>query len=102
MPAARPFVPVDRLRRPLSDYGMLGVLLLLCLVFSIATNSEQPLTGPAAARQVAGAIVRQSGRGARVLIAVRPQPDDLAYARSLQAELATAGATVAEVVAGEP
>ncbi len=41
-----------RLKRLISDYGMLGVLLLLCVLFSILTLDEQFPTGKAAAKSV--------------------------------------------------
>ena len=77
----------------LSDYGMVFVLLLLCAFFSAVTYSEQSPTGEAAARQVAGAIQQpSSARRPRVLIVVRDQPDDAAFARKLAPHLAAAGA----------
>jgi ribose transport system permease protein len=89
-------------RRHLADYGMLLALLLLCAFFSVVTWSEQHPTGDAAAGQLARDLLGQFGNRARVMIAVRPQPDDAAFADALRRQLTGAGATVVEVVKGEP
>ncbi|PAW86507.1 MAG: sugar-transporting ATPase [Pedosphaera sp. Tous-C6FEB] len=90
------------LSRLLADYGMVGVLALLCAFFSFATHTEQHPTGADAARQLAATITGQFGKSARVLIAVPNQPDAAAFAESLQAALAKDGATVVATVRGEP
>ena len=87
------------LTRFLSDYGMIFVLLLLCAFFSVVTYSEQSPTGEKAAQQVGAAIEKQFGKTARVLIAARDQPDDVAFAEKLQRDL---GAQVIAMVKGEP
>src|SRR5437867_3695837 len=84
-----------------SDYGMLLVLLLLGLVFSAMTYSEQHPTGEAAAAQLAGDIVQQFGRGAGVLVAAADHREDVAFADKLQADLTAAGVSVLELVKGE-
>ena len=81
---------------------MLLVLVLLCVVISIATYSEQSPTGEGAARQLAASISRQHGGAPRVLIVARDQPDDAAFAKKLAADLAASGAQVVAVVQGEP
>ena len=90
------------LRRLASDYGMLAVLILLGVVFSGLTLEEQPATDAASARRVAAAIRRQVPGDARVLVAVRPTPEDGMLAESLRREIAAAGMKVADVVRGEP
>ena len=93
---------VPRLAGFWSDYGMFFVLLLLCGLFSVLTYSEQSATGDAAAAELAREITRESGKGARVLIAVRDQAEDAAFAAKLESELKAAGANVVAVVKGEP
>ena len=88
--------------RLLADYGMVFVLALLCAFFSFATYTEQHPTGAEAGRELAASILSQSGKTARVLIAVPNQPDAIAFADALQAALANAGATVVASVKGEP
>jgi len=90
------------LRRLLSDYGMLVVLVLIGLVFSVLTLEEQPATDGAAARRLVAAISRQVPAGGRVLVAVRPTPEDGRLADALVTELSAAGLDVADVVRGEP
>lgn len=91
-----------RLRSLVADYGMVLALAVLCVFFSIVTWSEQLPTGESGARQLADEISRQFGREARVLIAVRPLPDDVLLADALQKLLTESGATALEVVKGEP
>ncbi len=88
--------------RVFADHGMLLVLALLCVVFSVLTYTEQHPTGVAAAGPLAAQIIRQFGPRATVLIAVGTSADDDAYADKLRADLTAAGVTVREVVKGEP
>ncbi|MCX7430101.1 MAG: ABC transporter permease, partial [Planctomycetia bacterium] len=90
------------LRRLASDYGMLAVLILLGVIFSGLTLEEQSATDAASARRVAQAIRRQVPGDARVLVAVRPTPEDGMLAESLRREIAATGMKVADVVRGEP
>ncbi len=87
-------------RRIFTDYGMVGVLLLLGAFFSATTISEQPATSEAAARRLARDI--QHSGGASVLIAVRGQAEEALFADHLQKALAQSGVEVARVVKGEP
>lgn len=86
----------------LSDYGMLLVLLLLCAYFSIVTNTDQFPTGEAAAKQVVAAIASKAGKSAKVLIATRNQPEEVAFAAKVEALLQEQGAQVLAIVKGEP
>lgn len=90
------------LRRLLSHYGMLAVLVLIGLVFSALTLEEQPATDAASARRLVAAIRRQVPAGAKVLVAVRPTAEDGRLADALVTELSAAGLDVADVVRGEP
>jgi len=90
------------LSRFLSNYGMIGVLLLLCAFFSVVTYSEQSPTGEAAAKQVFAAIQQQFGKTARVLVAASDQPDDTAFARELERDLTASGVPALAVVKGQP
>jgi len=46
------------MKRAISDYSMLGALLLLCAFFSWRTWDEQKPTGAAAGQQVAATITK--------------------------------------------
>ena len=91
-----------RISHFLTEYGMVLVLLLLCAFFSAVTYSEQSPTGETAAKQLASDLLRQPGKGSRVLIVVRNQADDTAYARTLERELSIGGVRVVTVVRGDP
>ena len=82
------------LRGALSNLGMTWVLLGLCILFSALTWSEQQPGGAAAARGVADDILAAQATPTRVLVAVRGQPDDVAYADTL-AEIAGSAASAA-------
>ena len=85
-----------------ADYGMIMVLLLLCIFFSIVTHGEQSPTGEAAARQVLASISGQGGASPRVLIAASDQPGDAEFASTLERTLTGAGARVVATVRGGP
>jgi ribose transport system permease protein len=89
-------------RTLLADYGMLLVLVLLGVVFSVLTLQEQPATDTAAARRMVAAIREAAPAAGRVLIAVRPTPGDDLLAASLRREITAAGLEVADVARGEP
>jgi ribose transport system permease protein len=89
-------------RTLLADYGMLLVLVLLGVVFSVLTLQEQPATDTAAARRMVAAIREAAPAAGRVLIAVRPTPGDDLLAASLTSEITAAGLEVADVARGEP
>lgn len=82
------------LRHHLAGSGMLLALLLLCAFFSIVTWTEQHPQDAAAAKQLAAQITPS----AKVLIVVRPQTEDMAFAEALN----TALGSRAEIVKGEP
>ena len=65
------------------DYGMIFVLLLLCVLFSLLTLAEQHPTGVKAGRQVADQIVNQEGSGAGVVIVTRDTAEDHAFADAI-------------------
>jgi len=90
------------MKRALSDYGMLGALLLLCAFFSWRTYDEQQPTGAAAGRQVASLVAKTARAGARVLIATRDNDEDREFADALTNALAAAGMVVVETVHGQP
>lgn len=79
----------------LARFSMLLVLGLLCAFFSVVTRTEQFPQDAAAAREIAAQI----GKDARVMIAVRAQPEDAVFEEALKKELRT---RVVESVKGEP
>lgn len=89
-----------------SDYGMAGVLIGLCVLFSLLTWAEQHPTGAAAADQVAAGIRSNLGdQPGRVIVVVRDSADDVEFAKELTRRLASNNAKSAvtvETVAGGP
>ncbi len=86
------------MKRLLSDYGSLLVLLLLCAYYSAVTWSEQQPVTPAAGRELAHAILGEHGESASVVVIVRNTRLDAEFAAAIAEELEDAGATVLEVV----
>jgi ribose transport system permease protein len=89
------------LKKMLSEFGMILVLLLLCAWFSVATYSDQSPAGEAGARQVA-ADIAQLGRAPRVLVVSGNQPGDAAFVATLSGDLSASGATIVATSRGEP
>ncbi|MEX1048513.1 MAG: hypothetical protein WED15_03230 [Akkermansiaceae bacterium] len=91
-----------QISRFITHYGMILVLLLLCLFFSVMTYSDQSPTGETAAKQVVSTIQQQFGKTPRVLIVTSGQSGDTAFATAIERELAASGAQVLATVQGEP
>jgi ribose transport system permease protein len=82
--------------RLLADYGMVGVLLLLCLCCSLGTIQERKPEGRQAARIVALKIVGSADREARIVIV----SGDAEYADTLERLLIDDGVVGAEKIVG--
>jgi ribose transport system permease protein len=81
---------------------MLGVLLLLCLFFSILTVDDQHPTGAGAAKSLAEELTGTATMGDGVLIIIRESDEGLGFARTLEDELAGAGYSPVATIAGDP
>ncbi len=81
---------------------MVGVLLLLCLFFSVVTFQTQSPTGAAAGEQVAADILSRPGEKPAVLIVVRDLPDDREFAAAAEKRLQEGGADQVTTVVGSP
>jgi ribose transport system permease protein len=90
------------LRRLFRDYGMLGVLVLLCGFFSIVTMSEQHPEGEAAADAVMGHIANVCEPCTDIILIGRNTGDDSLYVQSLQRQLVAEGHQISHVVTGDP
>lgn len=90
------------MKRLLSDYGMIWVLLLLCLYYSVVTWTDQHPTGEAAGRQVGKMIVATCARGSRVLVVTQGNDDERPFAPALKAAVEPAGLKVVDVIQGRP
>ena len=82
----------------LSDHGMIVVLVLLCIAFTLLTLREYHPIDEAAAREVAAAVLREGGTAPRVVVIVGVKDEEAAFASQLQSELTEGGATVLAAV----
>ncbi|MDC0547458.1 ABC transporter permease [Opitutales bacterium] len=85
-----------------SDYGMLGVLVLLCVFFSWITFEEQQPEGGDAADSLNRSISKDFNEPGRVLIAGRKTDSGQAFTTRLHGLLSAAGWEIAGVVEGGP
>ncbi|MCE9544520.1 MAG: ABC transporter permease [Planctomycetia bacterium] len=84
------------------SYGMLPVLLLLCIYFSVRTYSEQQREGADAGRASAAAILKQFGpHPCVVIVAQKDSPPEAEFVTTLQQQLRSSGATVAATSIGD-
>ena len=85
-----------------SDYGMIFVLLLLCIIFSWATWSEQHPSGEAAGRLVADQIADRLGTDATVFVVATDSVENNAFVDAVQAGCKALGIQVVGKVTGQP
>lgn len=95
-------VPARLISRIFSEYGMIFVLLLLCLYFSISTIKEQYPEGSAAAEDVVQAISEEYGHDDTILIMGKRTDEDEAFLESLKTFLANEGFSSVLVMTGDP
>jgi ribose transport system permease protein len=84
-----------------AEYGMLGVLLLLCAFFSAVTLRDQQPGGAAAAAAVAERIVREAPQ-ATIVIVARPGEEGARFASALAARLGARGRRTTTVPSDTP
>ena len=90
------------LPRLLSDYGMLIVLILLCVFYSFNTMTEQNPRGSDAAEQVAAEILSNYDTNDAVAIVAKSNPEHRLFATSLEEALSAQGFSRIHQVEGEP
>lgn len=90
------------IRQLFADYGMIFVLLLLMVAFSILTIKEQRPTGADAGQEVANMVVARFGANANVFIAAPAAADDRLFVQAVQNGLASTGIKVVGAVSGTP
>src|SRR5947209_19612108 len=88
--------------RLLSEYGMVLVLFLLCVYYSLVTVVYQFPSGTEAATSLTREVTRQAGAGARVLVVAGEGETESDFAKSLADALTGAGADVVGTVRGQP
>lgn len=88
--------------RFLSEYGMILVLLILCVYFSLSTIQEQYPEGEAAADDVSQSIFSLVDKKSSVLIAGKNTSEERAFVENLKIRLNSEGYTSVLTVAGDP
>ncbi|PWB73899.1 sugar-transporting ATPase [candidate division GN15 bacterium] len=84
------------------DYGMLGVLILLCLLFSVLTLREQQPTGANAASAIEAAFTSLPLSQTNILIAIQPNSEDSLFSEHLKIALTERGFSGITVASGDP
>ena len=92
----------SRLSRIVRDYGMAGVLALLCIYYSWATNAEQHPRGSTAARLLARQMARERPPPATVLIVGSTTDEDRSFAATLAPLLQKRGYQITGSILGDP
>ncbi|MBK7141414.1 MAG: ABC transporter permease [bacterium] len=87
--------------RLLSDYGMLIVLVLLCILFSALTVTEQTTTGKKGAELLSKEVIALYPHEGRILILAGLSPAELEFANEMKRLLRADGYNAAGLV-GEP
>jgi ribose transport system permease protein len=83
------------------NYGMVGVLAVLCAYYSWATLTPQQQVGEQAGRELADQIAA-SGQKSHVLVVASAQAEDVQFTTGLRERLTALDVPVAGVVNGEP
>ncbi len=87
--------------RFISDYGMLIVLILLCILFSVLTVTEQTTTGKEGAELLSREVVAHYPQKERILILSGTNPSEIEFANEMKRLLRSAGYNAAGYV-GDP
>ena len=90
------------LKSLLIDYGMVFVLLFLCVLISLLTITDIHPEGPRAGRRLAQLMVKNYGKDINVLIVARKIKADKEFASAIEQELTDLGATVVGTELGDP
>lgn len=93
---------IFQLKRSLSDYGILLVLVGLCAFFSVLTNTRQQPRGAAAGKQVLADVLGKRPAPSLVLLLHRESADESSFAATIVEGLKSAGMEVAELVGDPP
>lgn len=91
-----------RVSRLVVDYGMLGVLLLLCIFFSLLTLRDQYPTGTDAAEALYEKITSTVPTTTGIVIVSRESGEDSLFAASLKGKLAGGGYAHVHAISGDP
>lgn len=88
-------------RHLLADYGMVGVLLALCLLFSLLTIQQQPATGSAGGESLADHLLLRHREGRFLVLASRGR-EDQAFVQAFETRVIAGGGKVVGRGVGTP
>lgn len=90
------------LKTLLVDYGMVFVLLFLCVLISLLTIADIHPEDPGAGRRLARLMVEKYGKEIHVLVVARDIDADKEFASAIEQQLTDLGATVVATELGNP
>jgi ribose transport system permease protein len=90
------------MRQFFTAYGMLTVLLLLCVFFSGATTHQEVPTGQEGGETLAAQILARSSHSSGVVIVTQTAGNNADFAAALQARLREAQVPVLDTITGDP
>ncbi len=90
------------LKTLLVDYGMVFVLLFLCVLISLLTIADIHPEDPGAGRRLARLMVEKYGKQIHVLVVARDIDADKEFASAIEQQLTDLGATVVATELGNP
>ena len=90
------------LARFLSDYGVIGALVVLCIFFTAVTVAAQHPEGESGGVQLGERLAQKYGASTRVLIVVQDTEKDGDFAKALADRLRAVDLEIVGIVEGEP
>ena len=91
-----------RLNRLLTDYGMIIVLAILCLLFSLLTITEQYPTGESAASDIVSQIKNDIPENTSFLVIAGAGNDDMEFVKTLQNDESLLNKYTIRCITGNP
>lgn len=99
---AEHFSWIEPVRRRFSGYGMLGVLLLLCVLFSVLTLQDQHPTGDRAASELVDVLESRADHDHAILLVAKDSEQDRSFLEAMSTKLTALGFTDVRLAAGGP
>ena len=90
------------IRNLFSDYGMVLVLIVLCLLFSALTFKEQTPQGSNAVSEILGRVIGRFDESEIILVVGAAKKDSALFAEKVGEKLKEAGYNKAQIVVGTP
>ena len=90
------------MRKALENYGIVLVLIGLCVLFSVLTLNEQTASGDAAVQEIQKTILEDYNEDATILVVGAANTESEDFARSLLESLSESGYTNTITITGKP